>query len=58
MIAELRQKSQVTIPKEIVAKLGLSEGDKLDILNRTVQYVSCRSGVSKEISGRTQRGDQ
>ena len=30
MIAELRQKSQVTIPKEIVAKLGLSEGDKLE----------------------------
>ena len=34
MIAELRQKSQVTIPKEIVAKLGLSEGDKLDIFEQ------------------------
>ncbi len=31
MLAELRTKSQITIPKEIVAKLGLSEGDKLDI---------------------------
>lgn len=31
MLAELRQKSQVTIPKEIITKLGLSEGDKLDI---------------------------
>lgn len=31
MLAELRQKSQITIPKEIVEKLGLSEGDKLDI---------------------------
>ena len=31
MIAELRQKSQITIPKEIIVKLGLSEGDKLDI---------------------------
>ncbi len=31
MLAELRQKSQVTIPKEIIVKLGLSEGDKLDI---------------------------
>ncbi len=34
MLAELRQKSQVTIPKEIVVKLGLSEGDKLDIFER------------------------
>lgn len=31
MLAELRPKSQITIPKEIVDKLGLSEGDKLDI---------------------------
>ena len=31
MLAELRQKSQITIPKEIVEKLGLSEGDKLAI---------------------------
>ena len=31
MLAELRAKSQITIPKEMVDKLGLSEGDKLDI---------------------------
>ena len=31
MLSELRTKSQITIPKEIVTKLGLSEGDKLDI---------------------------
>ncbi len=31
MLAELRTKSQITIPKEIVVKLGLSEGDKLDV---------------------------
>ena len=31
MLAELRQKAQVTIPREIIVKLGLSEGDKLDI---------------------------
>ena len=31
MLVELRTKSQVTIPKEIVARLGLSEGDQLDI---------------------------
>lgn len=31
MLAELRAKSQITIPKELVEKLGLSEGDKLDV---------------------------
>ena len=34
MLAELRQKSQITIPKEIVEKLGLTEGDKLDIFEK------------------------
>lgn len=31
MLAELRQKSQVTIPKDIVNSLGLKEGDKFDV---------------------------
>ena len=31
MLAELRSKSQLTIPKEIVDKLHMSEGDKLEI---------------------------
>ena len=34
MLAELRQKSQITIPKEIIRKLGLSEGDKLEIFEK------------------------
>ena len=34
MLAEFRQKAQVTIPKEIIVKLGLSEGDKLDIFEK------------------------
>lgn len=34
MLVELRQKSQITIPKEIIIKLGLSEGDKLDIFEQ------------------------
>lgn len=34
MLIELRQKAQVTIPREIIVKLGLSEGDKLDILEK------------------------
>lgn len=34
MLAELRQKAQITIPKKIVVKLGLSEGDKLEIFEK------------------------
>ncbi len=31
MLAELRTKSQITLPKDIVNALGLSEGDKLEV---------------------------
>lgn len=34
MLAELRTKSQVTIPKELVSKLGIKEGDKLEITEK------------------------
>jgi AbrB family looped-hinge helix DNA binding protein len=34
MLAELRQKSQITIPKDIVSKLALQEGDKLNIFEK------------------------
>ncbi|HKM42388.1 MAG TPA: AbrB/MazE/SpoVT family DNA-binding domain-containing protein [Limnochordia bacterium] len=34
MITELRKKSQVTIPKELVVRLGLKEGDKLEIIEK------------------------
>jgi len=34
MLAELRQKSQITIPKGIVLKLGLNEGDKLEVTEK------------------------
>lgn len=34
MLTELRRKSQVTIPKDIITKLGLSEGDTLDIYEK------------------------
>lgn len=34
MLVEFRAKSQITIPKELVDKLGLSEGDKLEIYEK------------------------
>jgi AbrB family looped-hinge helix DNA binding protein len=34
MLAELRAKSQITIPKELVEKLGIKEGDKLEITEK------------------------
>jgi len=34
MLAELRAKSQITLPKELVDKLGLSEGDKLELFEK------------------------
>jgi AbrB family looped-hinge helix DNA binding protein len=34
MLAELRAKSQITIPKEIVDRLGITEGDKLEVTER------------------------
>lgn len=34
MLAELRGRSQITIPSEIIKKLGISEGDKFDITEK------------------------
>ena len=34
MLAELRAKSQLTLPKQIVVEAGLSEGDQIDITVR------------------------
>ena len=34
MLSVLRAKSQITIPKELVDKLGLSEGDNLEIFEK------------------------
>ncbi len=31
MIAELRAKAQITVPREIVSQLGLNEGDKFEV---------------------------
>ena len=34
MIATIRKRSQITIPNEIIVKLGLSEGDQLDVMEK------------------------
>ena len=34
MLAEIRGRSQITIPSEIIKKLGISEGDQFDIMER------------------------
>ena len=34
MLAEIRGRSQITIPSEIIKKLGISEDDKFDIMER------------------------
>lgn len=34
MLAEIRGRSQITIPAEIVKKLGIAEGDKFDIMEK------------------------
>jgi len=34
MLAEIRGRSQITIPAEIVKKLGIVEGDKFDIFEK------------------------
>lgn len=34
MIAELREKGQITIPKEIVKALALSKGDRFEVIEK------------------------
>ncbi len=34
MLAELRSRSQITIPAEIIKKLGISEGDTFEITEK------------------------
>ena len=34
MLAEIRGRSQITIPAEIIKKIGISEGDKFDNMEK------------------------
>lgn len=41
MLAELRPKAQITIPKDIVVSLKLSTGDKLEIFEKDGMICIC-----------------
>jgi len=70
MLAELRAKSQITLPRDIVKKLGLSVGDSLDVslqddailLMPVVayprQYVDSLCSEIKAIKARIDSGEQ
>ena len=34
MMVEMRERSQITLPNEIIKRLGLSEGDRLEVMER------------------------
>lgn len=70
MLTELRKKSQVTIPKELVNRLGLKEGDKLEIVEKDgvihlvpvavypVKYVEALKKEVESIKTKMQSGEQ
>lgn len=41
MLAEIRGRSQITIPAEIVKKMGISEGDKFEIVEKDGGIFMC-----------------
>jgi len=60
MLTELRTKSQITIPKGIVKKLNLNEGDKLEIYEkdgeiRIVPVTVCPVGYIDELKNEIER---
>ena len=34
MLVEMRERSQITLPNEIIKRLGISEGDKFEVIER------------------------
>ena len=34
MLIEMRAQSQITLPNEIIKKMGINEGDKLEVIER------------------------
>ena len=58
MLTELRTKSQITIPKDIVMKMGLREGDKLEIVEKDGDRADAGSRLPQKVSGRAAQRDQ
>ena len=59
MLTELRTKSQITIPKDIVMKMGLREGDKLEIVEKDgVIELMPVAVYPQKVSGRAAQRDQ
>ena len=70
MTVTIRKKSQVTIPSEIVSKLGLAEGDQLEVLEQDgvitmmplavypLKYIEELKNEVNEIKARIASGEQ
>ena len=58
MLTELRTKSQITIPKDIVMKMGLREGDKLEIVEKDGVIELMPVAFTPKVSGRAAQRDQ
>ena len=50
MLVELRKRSQITIPSDIVKRLGIKEGDKFEVRERR-RYFSLPGSCLSKIRG-------
>lgn len=41
MLAEIRGRSQITIPAEIVKSLGICEGDRFEVIEKDGGFILC-----------------
>ena len=69
MTIEMRSKSQITIPREIVSQLNLSEGDKFEVCVKSgtiflipvavypKSYVEALEAAAAETAGAYKRGE-
>lgn len=70
MLVELRQKAQITIPKDIVIKLNIKEGDTLEIVENdgvinikpvvvySKKYIDELKEEVSEVKARLKKGEQ
>ena len=45
MLAEIRGRSQITIPAEIIKKLGICEGDKFEVMEKDGGIFLCPASI-------------